>query len=116
MSGLFDLFSIIQNHWILSLLILLITLVYVHYVIYFGEIRRLGLSGPRPMPIFGNLVDLFWDFGEMHLTFERCVKKYGRVFGMYFMKDPSIVVADPQILKEVMVKEFSSFHDRPVSL
>ena len=115
MLKLSDLLGIIQSHWILSLIILVATLVYVHFIIYFGEIRKLGLPGPKPVPILGNLIDLFRDQGQMHKTVDRFVKQYGRVFGMYFMKTPAVVVSDLQIIKEIMIKEFSSFHDRPVS-
>ena len=51
----------------------------------------------------------------MYKAIERFVKLYGRVFGMYFMKTPAVVVSDPYIMKEIIIKEFSSFYDRPVT-
>ena len=32
------------------------------------------------------------------------------------MKEPVVSVSDPQMFKEIMVKEFNSFHDLPVSI
>ena len=111
-----DALQIIQSHWILSLLVLLGTLIYIHYLASFGEIQRLGLPGPKPLPILGNVLQMFWDQGQMHKTFDRLVKQYGKVFGIYFLKTPTVVVSDPQMLKTILVKEFNSFHDRPVSI
>ena len=43
-------------------------------------------------------------------------KLYGKVYGLYLLKTPSVVVSDPEILKVILVKEFEKFHDRPVSI
>ena len=110
-----DTLQIIQNHWILSLLVLLATLTCVHYLASFSEIQRIGLPGLKPLPILGNVVQTLWDRGQMHKTFDRFVKQYGKVFGIYLLKTPAIVVTDPQMLKTILVKEFNSFHDKPVS-
>ena len=34
------------------------------------------------------------------------------VVGCYMMNQPFLLIQDPEIAKEVMVKQFSSFHDR----
>merc|ERR1719427_1253422 len=39
-------------------------------------------------------------------------KKHGDIYGRYSFLSPHITVWDPEILKEVYVKEFSSFPDR----
>ena len=39
--------------------------------------------------------------------------KYGRVYKMSMGRSPSIVVTDPEILKQIMVKEFWKFTNRP---
>lgn len=39
--------------------------------------------------------------------------KYGRVYKMSLGRSPSIVVTDPEIIKQITVKEFSKFTNRP---
>ena len=39
-------------------------------------------------------------------------KKYGKLYGSYFGSMPVIVVGDPQMARDIMIKEFSSFTDR----
>jgi len=35
-----------------------------------------------------------------------------RVFGMYTFFRPNLVIADPDLIRTVLTKEFGSFHDR----
>ncbi|XP_077533800.1 cytochrome P450 3A13-like isoform X2 [Haemaphysalis longicornis] len=39
-------------------------------------------------------------------------EKYGRVYGSYQGTDPTLVVGDPDILREIMVSQFKNFSDR----
>ena len=106
------------SHTVIGLsttIILFVSLFYYYHVSSFGMIKRLGLPGPTPLPVFGNALSLFLDRGEMHKIMDNYIKTYGKVFGMYFLRDPAIVVAEPKLLKEIYVKQFSSFHDRAVS-
>lgn len=73
------------------------------------------LPGPTPLPFFGNLLDLIKLKGQIHLYIDGYYKKYGRLFTMFFLtKRPSLVISDPEMTKDILVKEFQSFHDRPV--
>lgn len=39
-------------------------------------------------------------------------KKYGKLYGSYFGKIPIIVVSDPDMVKEIAIKQFWAFSDR----
>jgi len=41
---------------------------------------------------------------------------YFTLFRVYIFREPFLVVADPDMIKEILVKEFSKFHDRKVSI
>ena len=43
-------------------------------------------------------------------------KKYGNVFGFYEGPTPILVISDPDMVMEVLVKQFSNFHARKVRL
>ncbi|XP_055959143.1 cytochrome P450 3A24 isoform X2 [Patella vulgata] len=47
---------------------------------------------------------------------EEWKKQYGPVYGLYFGREPSLVINDLDILKEVLVKDFQHFTDRRVSV
>ena len=46
--------------------------------------------------------------------FQNAYMKYKdhRVFGMYTFFRPNLVIADPDLIRTVLTKEFGSFHDR----
>ena len=73
-------------------------------------------TGPTPLPIVGLLPDVLRYKGQMHLQLDEYYRKYGKVFeAAIFGRIPSLVVADPEMLKDIFVKEFDCFSDRPVS-
>ena len=105
-----------KEHWVILTCIFLVFVIYWHYVTNFTKLRSLDLSGPTPLPIFGNLLLFIKNADSVHELQRQNQKTYGRVFGFYLLKTPTIVVSDPEILKVILVKEFEKFHDRPVSI
>ena len=107
--------AIVKDHWIVTSLMLFTVLVYWHYVVNFTALQQLGIPGPKPLPFVGNFLLVLRKWKSLHTLFEEGHAKYGKVFGFYLLKQPSIVVGDPEILKQIMVKEFEKFPGRPVS-
>lgn len=70
------------------------------------------LPGPIVWPWVGSLPDVF-RYGGLHKMLLNYFYKYGRVYKMSIGRSPSIVVTDPEILKQIMVKEFWKFTNRP---
>ena len=104
-----------KEHWIILTLVLLAILVYWHYVVNFTYLKDIGLRGPTPLPLVGNFLNFFLYARNLHERQREDQRAYGRIYGLYLLKTPTIVVSDPEILKVVLVKEFEKFHDRPVS-
>ena len=79
---------------------------------WYGDLR-----GPKPLPGLGHLLDTIKHKGQLHLQVHEYFLKYGKVFAMssFLGKIPNLVIADPEMLKDIFVKEFDSFRDRPVS-
>ena len=42
-------------------------------------------------------------------------KRYGKVFGYYEGPTPVLVISEPEMVKEVFVKQFGNFHGRKVN-
>ncbi|CAG2176936.1 unnamed protein product, partial [Oppiella nova] len=68
------------------------------------------ISGPKPIPIFGNVLSPVLKarpFVEMEWY-----NTYGKLFGVFNMDKPSLTVADPELVKQILVKDFHSFRNR----
>ena len=73
-------------------------------------LRKLNLPGPRPLPYIGNTLEIRKYGGIINFQTE-CMKRYGKIFAMW-TPHLSIVVAEPEMLKQITVKEFGKFTNR----
>ncbi|XP_033751854.1 cytochrome P450 3A8-like [Pecten maximus] len=78
-----------------------------------GTFKKLNIPGPAPLPILGSLREInkkgFQEFQK------ECMKKYGKVWGFYGGLSPqTLVIGDKEILRQILVKDFSNFPDRIV--
>ena len=62
------------------------------------------LPGPKPLLWIGNLLDVF-RYGGMHKMFLSFFYKYGRAHKLCLGRSPVIVVFDPEMIREILVKE-----------
>ncbi|GFV39317.1 cytochrome P450 3A31 [Trichonephila clavipes] len=74
--------------------------------------QKLGIPGPKPSLIFGNILELYKK-GPVKCH-EEWVKKHGRVLGYYYGMKPVLLVTDPYILKDIFIKDFNKFINREV--
>ena len=77
----------------------------------FAALKILNVPGPKPIPFFGNFLEAK-KYGGLHLMHLDYLKKYGKVFAICLGGKPSLVVADPELLKQIMIKDFSNFRNR----
>ena len=103
---------IYQDHPIILATFLTVVFVYWLGTHNFSVLKKLNVPGPKPWPFVGNLPEVK-KYGGPHLLQLEYMKKYGKVFTVCFGRKPSLVVADPDVVKEIMVKEFANFRNRP---
>ena len=96
---------------IASLLLLVVLFLYWYGTRGFADLKKLNVPGPKPIPFLGNFLETR-KYEAVHLMFLDYAKKYGKVFTVCLGRKPTLVVADPELLKRVMVKDFPSFRNR----
>ena len=73
--------------------------------------ERLGIPGPKPHWLFGNLLEMTGE-GDLHLKLAEWSNKYGSIYGYYEGPSPTLVISDPDMVTNVFVKQFGTFHAR----
>lgn len=79
----------------------------------FSVFREMGIPGPRPSFIRGNIKDL--KVGSK-LPLESMLKwqqKYGKVYGYFRGTTPTLVISDSELMKQILIKDFTNFINRP---
>lgn len=106
-----DVFSIIGNVnvWVFLIAFVLVA-IYIHVKWKFGFWKRMGVPSPDYFPYIGTMREIkkrgIYEFDKTLIT------KYGRIVGMYLGSNPSLLIADPEIIKNISVKEFSKAPNR----
>ncbi|XP_019749657.1 thromboxane-A synthase [Hippocampus comes] len=93
----------------LTLGLIFLALLYWYSMYPFSVLTRCGIKHPKPIPFFGNLFLFRQGFFQ---PLRDLIMTHGRVCGYYLGRRAVVVVADPDMLRQVMVREFSSFPNR----
>lgn len=93
-----------------GLLLTVLVTIFLYYHHRYQFWKRRGIPGPRPLPIFGNLSIYF--HRPYFDAFVQMEKKHGKGYGIYNGLTPKLVVTDLDLLKDIMIKNFSNFTDR----
>ena len=86
-------------------------LLYKFIVTPYSFFNKLKIPSPTADPLFGNLRKLAsTNFNEFMV---QNIKQFGNVFGIYIGRRPFLCIADPEMLKQILVKDFDKFTNRP---
>lgn len=98
-----------------GILVILIT-VYYYLTSTFDFWKLRGIRGPQPKLIFGNLKDVM-------LT-RKCIADYvtkiyndykdESMIGIFTGRTPVLIVKDPNLIKDILIKDFTKFVDRGI--
>lgn len=108
----------IANWWIeiIAAHVLLASITYYFCTSTFGKWEKLGVPYVRPVPLFGNFLDVA--LGTAHpvdmyrkIYYALAGRKYG---GFFQMRTPYLMIRDPEIINNVLIKDFSYFPNRGI--
>lgn len=101
---------------VVILCILMICLLYYYLVASYNFWKKLNVPGPSPTLLFGTMKDvilgktLFWAYVKnMYDAYENT-----SFIGIYDMREPILIIKDPEHIKDVCMKDAAVFHSRGI--
>jgi len=92
---------------LLSIILLPLTILYIHFSRRFSFWKKKGIPGPEPSFPLGTLTYYFNK--TVAEAEDELAHKFGTMVGMFDAGDPVLLVSDPKMIREVCISKFSSF-------
>ncbi|CAG0895841.1 unnamed protein product [Cyprideis torosa] len=95
---------------IVSLFLFLFFSLYIYYTAYFELWEKQGVPTLKPVPFIGSRP---WNFREVpQLKDLEYRRRFGKIWGEYRGRTPYLFVADPEVAKDVLLRDFDSWSER----
>lgn len=72
--------------------------------------EKRGISGPEPQFFFGNAFDPIKK--GLATTELQWMRSFGKVYGTYIGLSPALTITDPELIKQVFIRDFPLFINR----
>nr|QQL12326.1 cytochrome P450 CYP6CY13 [Aphis craccivora] len=75
--------------------------------------KKANLPHTRPVPLFGNLFRMVLGFDSENETYDKIYKQFPdkKICGFYQMRTPYLMIRDPELINNVLIKDFAHFTD-----
>ncbi|XP_015606942.1 cytochrome P450 6B1-like, partial [Cephus cinctus] len=89
-------------------------LIYYYLTRNYGFWKQRGVAGPVPSFPFGNMEDTILGKFELGVLFKQFYDKYKgeQMVGIFVRSTPALVLCDPELIKDVLIKDFTVFANR----
>lgn len=96
----------------------LLLVFYYYSVSAFGFWRSRGVPGPKPTFFFGNTTEHMLARIPMAQYQKKLYEDYKNepMVGLYIWRSPVLFLKDPELIKDVMIKDFPIFSDRGLTV
>ncbi|XP_018561044.1 cytochrome P450 6k1-like isoform X1 [Anoplophora glabripennis] len=109
---------LLTSTWILDLIIFFgigIIFMYIYSTRKYDYFKKRNIHYEKPIPLFGSIFPVL----SMKTTIgewlrQLCNSTSAPYFGIFVFDEPYIIIKSPEIIKHILVKDFSNFSDRTV--
>nr|QBC73089.1 cytochrome P450 mono-oxygenase [Osmia bicornis] len=87
---------------------------YYYFTSTFNYWKKRGIKGPEPIPVFGNIMAPMLAKQSLADFLTNLYKKYKNepMIGIFARREPILIILGPDIIKDVLIKDFSKFANR----
>ncbi|KAK6976670.1 cytochrome P450 3A2 [Biomphalaria glabrata] len=96
------------TQYLVTAVIVLLILFYYYSTSYLGVWEKVGVPGPKPLPLLNHMLDLRQG---LEAAYQKWFQQYGQTFGCYGIHPhkATLVTKDLNLIKEILVKDFENF-------
>ncbi|XP_029651601.1 cytochrome P450 3A14 [Octopus sinensis] len=105
-----DLLSFTEPSIYLLISLVVLGIIYTFKKWPYNYLKQFGYPGPKPSFPWGSLKEVQRK-GKYAVDAE-WLNKYGDVVGFYLGRQPAVLIGDPEMLEQIMVKQFHNFTNR----
>lgn len=108
----------LHHFHILTAFVAIFLALYYYLTSKFDFWKNRGVSGPRPVPFFGNAKDVLLRKIGIGSFIAELYKRYDNeaMFGIFIGRSPNLVLRDLDLIKDVLIKDFSIFDNRGLNI
>ncbi|XP_023242811.1 cytochrome P450 3A8-like [Centruroides sculpturatus] len=96
---------LLSTYWIIGFFIALISVTYIYLSIVYSYWKRRGIPSPKTTWLLGSY-GTRWKEPQGYIELE-WYKKYGRIFGIYEGLNPILMVSEPELIKNILIRDFN---------
>lgn len=93
-------------------------LLYYYLTANFDYWKSQGVKGPKPIPGFGTIASHLLGKSSLGSYLRKVYEDYPNesMVGIFLRGKPALVIRDPDLMKTVLIKEFSVFPERNIAV
>ncbi|KOC60364.1 Cytochrome P450 6a2 [Habropoda laboriosa] len=97
-------------------IVALIAALYYYFTSTFDFWKVRGVPGPKPVPVFGNIKDAMLLRTALSNILRDLYQEYKDepMIGIFTRRTPALIIRDPELIKDVLIRDFSKFSDRGI--